>query len=160
MQVHSCAIKSAVARNPDGLYFIPLSLAAIDDPPGTGLPATSLVFDIAENDLTGDTRQLLKFRQYLRTRGFSVALSGVGQDFANIRDFAPEYIRIDRRLVRAIDRPECGAAISRLARTAEASGARLIATGVDRVRMLESLWLLGIQFMQGDLFGRPSARMI
>jgi EAL domain-containing protein (putative c-di-GMP-specific phosphodiesterase class I) len=39
---------------------------------------------------------------------------------------------------------------------AEKSGARVIAEGVDRVRMLENLWLLGIRLMQGHLFGEPS----
>jgi len=156
-----CAMRSAAAQNPDGLYLIPLSPTAIDDPPGTVLPPANLIFDVGESDLMADPRRWLKIRDNLRTRGFSFALSGAGpESFPNLHDFAPEYIRIDKRLVRSIDRPDCGATVSKLVRLAEDSGAHLIATGVDRRRMLENLWLLGIQFMQGDLFGHPSPRVI
>ena len=53
----------------------------------------------------------------------------------------------------------CAPAIGKLVQIAEKSGAHVVAEGVDRVRMVENLWLLGVRFMQGHLFGDPSPRM-
>jgi EAL domain-containing protein (putative c-di-GMP-specific phosphodiesterase class I) len=73
-----------------------------------------------------------------------------------IRDLRPDYVKIDRRLIWNAEQPVCASTIGKLVDVADRYGARVIAVGVERHRMLENLWLLGVQTMQGYLFGRPS----
>jgi EAL domain-containing protein (putative c-di-GMP-specific phosphodiesterase class I) len=168
-RINALAIQSAAAQNAEGRYLFRLTPSGTGDPEydlqpaaSAGLPVANMVFDIAECDLAGYEGHSLFIRDYLRKRGFPFSLSGTGvtPGLESILKYAPDYIRIHRRLIRSIDRPASAATVSKLVRIAERSGAPLIAEGVDRVRTVESLWLLGVQFMQGDLFGRPSANVL
>jgi len=166
------AIRSAAGQAPGGLYFLNLVPSSIDDPAldmsstiaavhDCGMKPGNLVFEVAEADLARDPAHSHRIRDYLRRRGFGFALSraGVGAGACSFQaacDFAPDYINLDRRLIRNFDQPVCAPAISKLVQIAEKSGARVVAQGVDRGRMVENLWLLGVQLMQGHLFGDAS----
>jgi EAL domain-containing protein (putative c-di-GMP-specific phosphodiesterase class I) len=173
-RVRSMAIQSAARQTPRGLYFLNLVPSSIDDPAldmsstieaifDYGMKPGNLVFTMTEADLARDPPHSHRIREYLRRRGFGFAISraGVGpgtDSFQAARDFAPDYISLDRRLIRNFEQPACAPAISKLVQIAEKSGARVVAEGVDRGRMVENLWLLGVRLMQGHLFGDPSAR--
>jgi EAL domain-containing protein (putative c-di-GMP-specific phosphodiesterase class I) len=175
-QTRKLAIQSAASQNRGGLYLLRVTPAEVDDPEydlgmageaasDAGLPPANVIVDMSEADLARDKEHSRRIREYVAASGFHFGLSGAGvaagpDSFENIRDFNPEFIRVDKRLVRNIDRPAAAATVSQLARLADRSGGQLIAEGVDRIRMLENLWLLGVRFMQGDLFGRPAARVI
>lgn len=167
------AIHSAAQQARQGLYFVNLTPSSIDDPEidlhsigeavfDAGMQPANVVFEILESDLARDPVHSDCLRRYLRNGGFGFALSGAGVSagvgsFQAVSDFAPDYIKLDRRLTRHISQQACAPAIGKLVQMAEKSGARVIAEGVDRVRMVENLWLLGVQFMQGHLFGDPLA---
>ena len=169
------AIHSAAKQARQGLYFFNLAPASIDDPEldmrstvqaifDSGLKPGSVVFEVVESDLARDPAHSRLIREFLRSNGLRFALrsSGVGagaDSFQAVADFEPDYINLDRRLIQYFDQPLCAPAISKLVRMAEKSGARVIAEGVDRVRMVENLWLLGVRLMQGHLFGDPSAHI-
>jgi len=169
------AIHSIARQAPQGLYFLKLLPASIDDPAldmssvieavcDSGMKPENLVFEVAEADLARDPAHSHRIREYLRRRGFGFALSraglGAGADsFQAACDFEPDYINLDRRLIRNFDLPVCAPAISKLVQIAEKSGARVVAEGVDRGRMLENLWLLGVRLMQGHLFGDASPHL-
>jgi EAL domain-containing protein (putative c-di-GMP-specific phosphodiesterase class I) len=165
----------AAARHPwQGLYFFKLTPASLDNPERDmhstveaifefGLKPGCIAFEVAETDLIRDPGRTRVIRDYLRSNGFGFALAHVGtgagaQSFQAVADFKPDYINLDRRLVRNFDKPVCAPTIGKLMRMAEKSGARVIADGVDRARTVENLWLLGVQFMQGNLFGKDSFR--
>jgi EAL domain-containing protein (putative c-di-GMP-specific phosphodiesterase class I) len=171
-RVRSLAIHSAALQAPQGLYFLNLVPSSIDDPAldmsstieavfDAGMKPGNLVFEIAESDLARDPGHSHRIRDYLRKRGFGFALRGAGVgagacSFQTASDFAPDYINLDRRLTQNLNQPVCAPAIGKLVQIAEKSGARVVAEGVDRVRMVENLWLLGVRLMQGHLFGDPS----
>jgi EAL domain-containing protein (putative c-di-GMP-specific phosphodiesterase class I) len=171
-RVRALAIHSAAGQARQGLYFFNLVPASIDDPAldmgstlgaifDSGMKPGNVVFEVVEADLARDPVRSHFIREYLRSNGLGFALSGAGvgagvYSFQAVSDFEPDYINLDRRLIHNIDRPASAPTISKLAQMAEKSGARVIAEGVDRVRMLENLWLLGIRLMQGHLFGEPS----
>jgi EAL domain-containing protein (putative c-di-GMP-specific phosphodiesterase class I) len=154
------------------LYFLNLAASSIDDPAldmsstieavlNSGMKPGNFVFEMAESEVAGNPAHSHRIREYLRRRGFGFALSraGVGAGACSFQaacDFTPDYINLDRRLIRDFDQPVCAPAIGKLVQIAEKSGARVVAQGVDRGRMLENLWLLGVRFMQGHLFGDPS----
>ena len=166
-------VNTAASHGREGLYFINLVPSSIDDP-GLDLAVTmetlfyagmhpgNLVFKIMESDLARDPAHALRIRKYLDRRGFGFALNTAGfgagaYSFQAVSDFAPNYISLDARLIRNIDRggTSCAPAISKLIHMGEKCGACVIAEGVDRLRTVENLWLLGVQFMQGQLFGDP-----
>jgi EAL domain-containing protein (putative c-di-GMP-specific phosphodiesterase class I) len=170
------AIRSAAGQARQGLYFVNLIPSSIDHPEidirstveaafDAGMQPGKVVFEVLESDLARDPVHSHWLRRCLRSSGFGFALSGAGIgagvcSFQAVSDFAPDYIKLDRRLTRHISRQECAPTIGKLVQMAEKSGARVIAEGVDRVRMVENLWLLGVQFMQGHLFGDPSLRIV
>jgi EAL domain-containing protein (putative c-di-GMP-specific phosphodiesterase class I) len=166
------AIRSAARQTPRGLYFLDLVPSSIDDPAldmssaieaifDSGMKPGNFVFQMIEADLARDPAHSHRIRDYLQRRGFGFALSraGVGAGACSFQaacDFAPDYINLDRRLIRNFDQPVCAPAIGKLVQIAEKSGARVVAQGVDRGRMVENLWLLGVRLMQGHLFGDAS----
>lgn len=170
-RIRSAAIRAAAEQSRAGLYFLDLPLASVDDPAldmsstlealfGAGLRPRNLVFEMAESDVARNPAHARIVRAYLRQRGFGFALAhaglGSGGDPSEmIHDLQPEFIRLDPRLIRYFDQLECAPTISRVARLAEATSARLVAAGVDRMRMVENLWLLGVGIMQGRVFGDP-----
>jgi len=170
--MRSMIIHSAAGHAQHGLYFVNLVPSMIGDPEidmrstdkaifDAGMLPGNLVFEALEPDLARDPLRSRCLREYLRRKGFGFALSGAGVSagvcsFQAVSDFTPDYIKLDRRLTRHISQQACAPAIGKLVQMAENSGARVIAEGVDRVRMVENLWLLGVQFMQGHLFGDPS----
>lgn len=165
------AIRSAADQARQGLYLVSLIPSSIGDPEidlgsigeavfDAGMQPGNVVFEVLESDLARDPVHSHLLRRYLRQTGFGFALSAGGVcSFQAVSDFAPDYIKLDQRLTRHISRQECAPAIGKLVQMAEKSGARVIAEGVDRVCMVENLWLLGVQFMQGHLFGDPSPRI-
>jgi EAL domain-containing protein (putative c-di-GMP-specific phosphodiesterase class I) len=173
--IRSIAIHSATEQVRQGLYFVNLIPSSIGDPEidmrstaeaifDSGMEYGNVVFEILESDLARDPVHSRFLRKYLQSNGFGFALSGAGVgagvcSFQAVSDFAPDYIKLDRRLTRHMSQQACAPAIGKLVQMAEKSGARVIAEGVDRVRMVENLWLLGVQFMQGHLFGDPSLQI-
>jgi EAL domain-containing protein (putative c-di-GMP-specific phosphodiesterase class I) len=170
------AIQSAARQNRHGLFLVDLAPSSIDDPDldmrstldtilDSGMPPGNVVFEIMESDLTQDLAHSHRIRGSLRRFGFGFALSKAGvragnASFQAVADFEPDYIKLDKRLIQNVDQPGSATVVSQLVRMAERTGAHVVAEGVDRIRTLENLWLLGVQFMQGHLFGEPSPRVI
>jgi EAL domain-containing protein (putative c-di-GMP-specific phosphodiesterase class I) len=174
-RTRALAIHSAARQTPQGSYFFNLVPASIDDPEldmrstvkaifDSGMNPGNVVFEVVESHLVRDPVHSHLIRDYLRSNKLGFALRGAGvgagvYSFQAVADFEPDYINLDRRLAQHFDQPVCAPAISKLVRMAEKSGARVIAEGVDRVRMVENLWLLGVRLMQGHLFGDPSTHI-
>jgi len=51
------------------------------------------------------------------------------------------------------------ATIRKLVELADQFGVVVIAEGVERTQTMENLWLLGVECMQGYLFGRPAPQI-
>lgn len=159
-QCRSLAIHSAARQARQGLYFFGLVPSSIDNPEldmrssiraifESGMKPRNVVFAVNESDLIRDPMHSLFIREYLRSNGLGFALSGAGvRSIQAVGDFEPDYINLDQ----AASAP----AIGKLVGMAEKSGARVVAEGVDSLRMVENLWLLGVRFMQGHLFGEPA----
>jgi EAL domain-containing protein (putative c-di-GMP-specific phosphodiesterase class I) len=86
-----------------------------------------------------------------------VGVSAGASSLAVVQDLRPEYIKLDERLIQNIHQPMCASMIGKLVELADQLGLRVIADGVTRQRVVEDLWLLGVQFMQGTLFGGPAS---
>jgi EAL domain-containing protein (putative c-di-GMP-specific phosphodiesterase class I) len=129
------------------------------------------VFEAVDSDLAGDSARLRAVHEYIRKQGCGFGLDNAGLGlgtrqgemgsncFEMIRDLRPDYVKIDQRLVWNIEQPVCASTIRKLVECSDRYGAQVIAVGVERQRMVENLWLLGVKIMQGYLLGRPSRQI-
>ncbi|MDP9054103.1 MAG: EAL domain-containing protein [Acidobacteriota bacterium] len=162
--------KSAGRKPQAAIYFTGLVPSAIENPASdlrttfdailnAGIEPGHVVFEIEEEDLARDPAHSEAIRRYLRLKGFAFAVANAGVSAGGfslqaVRDSSPDYIKLDKRLVRNLHQLSCAPIIRKLVQLGEVSGACVVAEGVDRLGMLEDLWLLGVRFMQGRLFGQ------
>jgi diguanylate cyclase (GGDEF)-like protein len=132
-------------------------LEALDQ---AGVPADALVIELAESVVSRHVRRIEADLLPLRQRGvrFAVAEFGMGgQSMTYLRQFKPDYIKIDRRLVRQMADSPVDAAIVRAQVTlARELGILLMAEGIERDHDLAALRELGqVEVAQGYLIGSP-----
>ena len=164
------AVHSGARQDPAGVFFIGLNTASVYRPQrclaGTvaairdsGMAAANVVFCVTEAELIRDSAHVRRICDFLRAQGCRVALSHVGAGVisaSKIRELRPGFVKIHRTLVRNVEQPVCASAVRKLAELTERMESGLVAEGVERVQTMENLWLLGVECMQGFLFGRPA----
>ena len=95
--------------------------------------------------------------------GFSIAVDDLGAGYSSLSVLAelqPSFIKVDMSIVRGIDtEPRKQRLVDLLTRFAEATGATLIAEGVETKEEAEALRECGAHWLQGYLFGRPSTEL-
>jgi EAL domain-containing protein (putative c-di-GMP-specific phosphodiesterase class I) len=95
----------------------------------------------------------------LRRAGIPYALDDLGVGEANLAALVrlrPDFVKIDRAIVDAVDRDDAKAAIVQLlVAYAQRTSTRVIAEGVERAAEAERLRRLGVPYGQGYWFGRP-----
>ncbi len=165
MDLVDVTVRAAAARSTSGLYFIktcrlnPRCNAIKEAVRESALRPANIVFEIPLSTVVRDTKQWLKTYDLYRNAGFGVALSEVGsvpRALRILRDLRPGYLKLDRNLVRNVERLSCAMTIRGLAEMAEEWGGRIVADGVDRTVAVEDLWLLDVYLMQGTLLGKPA----
>jgi EAL domain-containing protein (putative c-di-GMP-specific phosphodiesterase class I) len=166
------AIHSAARESQTGLYFI--NYVPIYDPQQwmrsardavseSEMDPENFVFEVIGSDMVRDHARLRRLCDYCRTNEFGFALDDAGAGPSSpqlIRELRPDFIKLDRMLVRDAEDPMWAATIRKLVELGDQFGVRVIAKGVERPRIMENLWLLGVEVMQGYLFGRPSPQIV
>jgi diguanylate cyclase (GGDEF)-like protein len=119
----------------------------------------SIVLEFSEREPVPDLALLQRIAAELRARGFRIAVDDAGAGHASMRVIAelrPEFIKVDRSLIQAIDADRARRAlVVALLSFSGHIGARVIAEGIETAREQEALQSLGVQFGQGWLLGRP-----
>jgi diguanylate cyclase (GGDEF)-like protein len=119
----------------------------------------SIVLEFSEREPVPDLALLQRIAAELRARGFRIAVDDAGAGHASMRVIAelrPEFIKVDRSLIQAIDADRARRAlVVALLSFSGHIGARVIAEGIETTRERETLQSLGVQFGQGWLLGRP-----
>lgn len=120
-----------------------------------------LVFEFTEHSRIHDLRSIREIRDQIERRGGFVALDDAGAGYSGLTQLAairPHFVKLDRELVRNIDRDEVKRAVAKL--LGEMVGqidGWLLAEGVETLQELETVAALGIPLVQGFLLGRPAA---
>lgn len=168
------AILSSSKQNRNGKYFVNFLPSSIYNPEfcmrttmdalaETGMSRENVAFEVVESDLIRDSAHLRRICDYYRTNGFAFALDNVGTGSNSLQmvcELRPEYIKLDKSLVQNVEKPMYGATIRKLVELADRFSVRVIAEGVETIHTMENLWLLGVQTMQGYLFGRPERNIV
>jgi len=165
------AFKRFVAARVSGQLFINVSPDTIYDDPnfaahflefarGAGMPMERCVIELTEESLLEDYARLRSALQSLRAAGCAIAIDDLGAGSSGLRTWSelkPDYVKIDRYFVSGIDAdPTKLGFVRSMLDMGRAMGCRVIAEGVETERECRELVDLGLDRLQGHLFGRPT----
>lgn len=164
------AFKRFVAAQVSGQLFINVSPDTIYEHPNfaerfidlarsIGMPMDRVVIELTEESLLEDYDQLRSAMQRLREVGCAIAIDDLGAGSSGLRTWSelkPDYVKIDRYFVTGIDADATKLEFVRsMLDMGRAMGCRVIAEGVETERECRELVDLGLDRLQGHLFGRP-----
>ena len=120
-----------------------------------------IVFEVIETERVENIAHLKNIFNFYIEKGFRVALDDVGSGYSTLNVLAelkPHIVKIDIALIRGIDRdPTKKAIVNSLVYIAKEIGATVLAEGIETTEEFEMVKSLGVNLVQGYLFGKPSA---
>lgn len=148
----------------DGFLALNVSAAAVMSPVFArvlaGLPLHRLVLEITEHEAVADYQALTAALQPWRRQGLRIAVDDTGAGFASMRHvlaLVPDLIKLDISLVRGIDTDRARQALAAaLATFAAATGAQVVAEGIETHEELDCLRGLGVGYGQGFHLAPPA----
>lgn len=127
------------------------------------IPPQALCFEVAERSAASGDAGVWEAMYRLEALGCEVALDQFGvsaQGLAYLRDVPADYFKIDGSLVSAAPRDRvANAMISGIVKMASSLGVQTVAGSVELDTELDALRMLGVDYAQGYLLGRPQALM-
>ncbi len=129
----------------------------------TGVPATNLVFEIAETTAEVNRQALLPFLRKLKQLGCGLSLdhfSGHERAQALVQLLKADYVKLDPKLAQDLLNDKARQQqLGQMARELATLGVTTIITGVEDATNLPTLWSCGIDFVQGYFLQRPHTDM-
>jgi len=126
----------------------------------TGLDFGKIVFEVVESSKVEKIQHLTNILDFYRKARFRVALDDVGAGYSTLNLLArlkPDIIKMDMDLIRDIDTdPAKKAVVSSLVRLAADIGSKTIAEGIETKSEFGVVKSLGVDYVQGYLFAKPS----
>lgn len=126
-----------------------------------GIPPARVVLELTETRPNAGYPALRQVADALRGSGIRLALDDLGEGFSNLRlwsELRPDVVKLDKYFVQNIHQDPLKAQFVRsLVDMARASGASLVAEGVEQAEELQLLRELGVGMGQGYLIARPNA---
>ncbi|GHG70725.1 diguanylate phosphodiesterase [Alishewanella longhuensis] len=147
----------------------PLLLLTADHPSGltkkmleqAGLDPARVVIEISEQYQVEDATLLVKAVRHYRQLGFQIAIDDLGSGFSGLKlwsELEPDIVKIDRYFISDVHRdPTKKAFVQNIIRLAKATGALIVAEGIETQEELMLCRELGADLAQGYLLGRPQA---
>lgn len=126
------------------------------------LPLRRIVLELTEHQIVGDYPLLSAVLAPLRAAGMRLAIDDAGAGFASMRHvllLEPDLLKLDISLVRGIDTDAAKRSLCQaLTGFAHATGAAVIAEGVETQAEADAIRALGVDLAQGYFFARPQPR--
>jgi EAL domain-containing protein (putative c-di-GMP-specific phosphodiesterase class I) len=123
-------------------------------------PTERIVFEVTEGERVRDEAHLRAIFAEYRRQGFSTAIDDFGAGYSGLNllaQFQPDVIKLDMALTRDIDSDRVRRAIvSGVMLVCRDLDIRVVAEGIETVGELNTLCELGVELIQGYLFGRPA----
>lgn len=120
-----------------------------------------IMLEITEHAAVANYVALNDALRPLRSRGMRLAVDDAGAGVASLHhvlELNPELIKMDISLTRGIDASPARAALATaLVSFGAATGASILAEGIETTAELDALHQLGVGYGQGYLLGRPAA---
>lgn len=124
-----------------------------------GVPVHRVVVELTEHAVVDRYETLRQALAPLRARGLRLAIDDVGaghSTFRHILDLNPEFIKLDRSLIRGLNEDSARRALAEaLTLYGRRIGCEVVAEGVETEEELAVIGAIGITRAQGYLLGRP-----
>ncbi|MFC4305432.1 EAL domain-containing protein [Cohnella boryungensis] len=169
------AIRHSPELAPVQKIFINVTMSIINDPHFVsgqtvhwlrerGLIPEQVVFELTERSSIDDFPAAKKILAHYRSQGYEIAIDDAGAGYSSLQSIVelnPDYIKIDRSLVRMADKDEMKEHMLRtFVGFAQKMNIRTVAEGIERQEELHLLRAMGFDYAQGYLIGRPSEHPI
>ena len=124
-----------------------------------GLQPSQVVIELSEQYPADDIDLLKSCLNHYRSQGFLTAIDDLGAGYSGLRlwsELAPDYVKIDRHFIEAIDTSSVKQEFVRsIIALCQNLSCKVIAEGIETHAELAILRQLGITYCQGFLLGRP-----
>lgn len=155
-RTHKCSINLSGATMSDGAIaqYIRQQRALYD------LPANRIVFEITESEAIRNPSAASRLVDELKADGFGIALDDFGTGLATfeyLKRFPLDYLKIDGSFIRNLgNSPIDEEIVMSTVRVARRLKLRTVAEHVHSQDVYERLREMGVDYLQGDLFGAPA----
>lgn len=170
MSCRDVHLRNAARQVGDGRLFInvlPRGLCGHDAPFSildsirrTQVDPESVVLEIMETECVEESAAMRETFARFRSHGIAIAIDDMGSGFAGLSMFGvidPDIIKIDRHLIARATQSRLHEEICRsLTDLGRRSNKIVLAEGIETHKELSLVKELGVQLVQGNLFGRPS----
>jgi EAL domain-containing protein (putative c-di-GMP-specific phosphodiesterase class I)/integral membrane sensor domain MASE1 len=123
------------------------------------IPADKIVFEITESEAIRNPAAASRLVDELKSQGFGIALDDFGTGLATfeyLKRFPLDYLKIDGSFIRNLTtNPIDEEIVLSTVRVARRLNLRTIAEHVHSEPIFERLRELGVDYLQGNLFGKP-----
>jgi EAL domain-containing protein (putative c-di-GMP-specific phosphodiesterase class I) len=125
---------------------------------------SQIIFEVVETELVKDQKHLRNILEFYREKGYKIALDDVGEGYSSLNmliELKPDIIKVDRNIIDGIDKNELKQSVYRaLYNLAREHGIEVLAEGVETAYELEMIQSIGVDYVQGYYFAKPSAEPV
>lgn len=126
-----------------------------------GIEPHNVVFEITERNAINDFEAFRNALNHYREQGFQIAIDDAGAGYSSLQSISelmPDYIKVDRSLIRGIDYNEVKSNILEAFVTfAKKMNSKIIGEGIETEAELKRVMNLGIEFGQGFFIAKPAS---
>jgi diguanylate cyclase (GGDEF)-like protein len=124
-----------------------------------GIDPHDVVLELTEHGLSEDETQLAAAVAPLRAMGCDIAIDDLGAGSSGLKTWSairPDYVKVDRYFVAGVEQDAVRSEILRsVVDMGRVTGCRIIAEGVENREQFALALELGVDYLQGFLFGQP-----
>lgn len=125
-----------------------------------GISPEQVVIEITEHSPTHDYELMRRAVKHYQGEGFSIALDDLGTGYSSLRlwsEVQPDFVKIDRHFISGIEKDKVKRDFMRsIVAIARSVKSQIIAEGIETLQEFETLCEIGVDYLQGYYFGRPS----
>ncbi|MBU4500832.1 MAG: EAL domain-containing protein [Gammaproteobacteria bacterium] len=126
-----------------------------------GLAHSMLILEVTESVALSDVQNGAERVSELRRAGFGIAIDDFGTGYSSLsqlHEMCADELKIDISFVRRLNEPSGLSMVQAIINLAQLFGLKTVAEGVEDMETAAKLRELGVDYLQGYLFGKPMTR--
>ncbi|RLA72872.1 MAG: diguanylate cyclase, partial [Epsilonproteobacteria bacterium] len=122
-----------------------------------------VIFEITESDEIEDYTAMKSFIQTVKAYGVKIAIDDFGSGYANfshILELDVDYIKLDASLIKNIEERHSRILVEAIVDFSKRLNIKTIAEYVETQESMDILDVIGVDYIQGYLIGKPSTKLV